>query len=133
MLIRLGLAVIGLFNVANGLYMLFAPGAWYASVPGVISTGPMNLHFIVDIGLAFIASGIGQMLGARLGIVAGVLALAGSVWPALHALFHVWGWTVHGFPTQPEVATSELLGVVGVSALGVFLAIRRNANLGVSP
>ena len=48
-MVRLGLLVIGLFNVANGLYMLLAPGAWYASVPGVVSTGPMNPHFIVDI------------------------------------------------------------------------------------
>jgi hypothetical protein len=130
--IRLGLAVIGLLNIANGLYMLFAPAAWYASVPGVVSTGPMNSHFIVDIGLAFIASGIGQIFGVQSGVAAGMLALAGSVWPALHALFHVWGWATHGFPTQMDVASSELLGVVGVSALGVFLAIRRNAHAGIN-
>ena len=130
-MVRLGLLVIGLFNVANGLYMLLAPGAWYASVPGVVSTGPMNPHFIVDIGLAFVASGTGQLCGASAWRTAASLALAGCTWPALHALFHMWGWIAHGFPAQTNIAVSEVVGVAGVSALGVILALRRFADPGV--
>ena len=47
--------------------MLTAPENWYAGVPGVTMAGPINLHFITDIGLAFLASGAGVMLGARKG------------------------------------------------------------------
>jgi hypothetical protein len=129
-MVRLGLLVIGLFNVANGLYMLLAPGGWYASVPGVVSTGPMNPHFIIDIGLAFMASGAGQLFGASSLRSAASLALAGSLWPALHALFHMWGWIAHGFPAQTNIAVSEAVGVAGVSALGMILALRRFADAG---
>jgi len=32
-------AILALLNVANGLWMLFAGPAWYATVPGVTHTG----------------------------------------------------------------------------------------------
>ena len=57
MVTRLILVLLGLIHLANGLWMLTAPEAWYAAVPGVAMTGPLNHHFIQDIGLAFLASG----------------------------------------------------------------------------
>ena len=57
--ICLGLAVLlGIFNLANGLYMLAAPAGWYLAVPGITATGPFNQHFIRDIGLIFVLMGI---------------------------------------------------------------------------
>ncbi|MBI3676127.1 MAG: hypothetical protein HY243_05875 [Proteobacteria bacterium] len=120
MVIRVLLLLVGLFQVVNGLWMLTAPENWYAGVPGVTLTGPINLHFITDIGLAFLASGAGMMLGARKGLAA--FALAGATWPALHALFHIWGWFEHGFPMDTKIVVSEIVGVVGVSALGLAAA-----------
>jgi hypothetical protein len=45
-------AILGLFNAANGLAMLFASSTWWASVPGVSDTGPFNPHFVQDVGAA---------------------------------------------------------------------------------
>jgi hypothetical protein len=118
--VRAVLLLIGLAQLVNGLWMLTAPENWYAGVPGVVLTGPINMHFIIDIGLAFIASGVGMMLGVRKGFAA--FALAGATWPALHALFHIWGWFEHGFPTDSKIAVSEVVGVVAVSALGFAAA-----------
>jgi hypothetical protein len=102
--------------------MLVAPGLWYTMVPGVIDTGPLNQHFIYDIGMAFVASGAMLVLGARAGRGAATIAAAGATWPALHALIHIEGWATMGFPSDTQVAISEVTGVVALAALGVALA-----------
>lgn len=130
-MIRPGLAILGLFHLANGLFMLAAPDAWYAAVPGVIQSGPMNHHFIVDIGLAFTASGAFMILGWRAGMAAAALALAGATFPALHALFHVWEWIADGVPQDARIMASDLVAVMGVSFLGFALAWANARKQGV--
>ncbi|WP_144223329.1 hypothetical protein [Mesorhizobium amorphae] len=67
--------------------MLAAPALWYSAIPGVTETGPANLHFIRDIGLAFIAAGAGLLIGAfkqdRQAILIASIFLGG------HALLHL--------------------------------------------
>jgi hypothetical protein len=125
MVVRAGLVLLGLFHLVNGLWMLAAPDAWYAAIPGVSMTGPINHHFIADIGLAFAASGTGLLLGAQDTPHAGTLALAGATWPALHALLHIWGWARMGLPSNPRELVSTGVGVIVVGALGVLLAWAR--------
>ena len=122
MFVRILLGLLGLFHLANGLYMLAAPDSWYAAIPGVAMTGPINHHFIADVGLAFVASGVGLTLGLRAGKMAATFALAGATWPALHAFLHLWGWVEHSIPTNTNVLISEAIGVIALSALGAVLA-----------
>jgi hypothetical protein len=49
---------LGLALAANGLLMLLDPAGWYALAPGVPETGPLNLHFVRDIGCAYILTGL---------------------------------------------------------------------------
>jgi len=121
-MVRILLILLGAFHILNGAFMLLAPGLWYTMVPGVIDTGPLNQHFVYDVGMAFIASGAMLVLGARRGRAAAILACAGATWPALHALIHVVGWLTMGFPSQEQVAFSEIAAVAGLAALGVALA-----------
>ncbi len=125
MIVRVILALFGLFHLLGGLYMLVAPHEWYAGVPGVTATGPFNHHFITDIGFAFAASGVGMMMGFREGRTQAAFALAGATWPALHALFHLSEWISNGIPSDPRVLASETVGVMLVSFLGVALAALR--------
>lgn len=127
---RLMLVLLGLFHLGNGLFMVVAPGQWYAAVPGVVETGPMNHHFIVDIGLAFTASGTGMIAGSRGGAVASAIALAGATWPALHALFHLWEWIANGIPQNPRIMASDAIAVMLVSFLGFALAWARARDQG---
>ncbi len=122
MVVRALLVLLGLFHIINGAFMLVAPGVWYTMVPGVIDTGPLNQHFIYDIGMAFVASGAMLVLGARAGRAAATLACAGATWPALHALIHIEGWATMGFPSDTQVAIAEVVGVVALAILGVVLA-----------
>jgi hypothetical protein len=128
MFVRAGLILLGLFHLGNGLWMLVAPDGWYAAIPGVSLTGPINHHFVADIGLAFVASGAGLLLGARNMRSAGAFAIAGAAWPVLHALLHLWGWIHMGLPATADVAVSESVGVVLVGALGAALAWFRFAE-----
>ena len=122
MTIRILLVLLGLIHLSTGLWMLADPMGWYAAVPGVILTGPANHHFISDIGLAFIASGAGLCFAIGAGLRNAVFALAGSTWPMLHALLHIYGWFAYGFPSDSRVAFAEVVGVVAVSVLGFVLA-----------
>lgn len=121
-MVRILLLVLGALHVANGATMLIAPMSWYETVPGVTSTGPFNHHFILDVGMAFVASGSLLALGARSGALAAGFAVAGASWPILHALIHIADWLMSGFPTEPRVIVSEVVGVVALAALGGMLA-----------
>jgi hypothetical protein len=86
---RILAGVLGVFNAINGLIMLFDPAGWYSRVPGVPATGPFNLHFVQDVGLAFLASALGLLaLAWRRNLWPA--ALAGSGFLVFHALLHVW-------------------------------------------
>lgn len=85
---KLILSILGLGLLANGLYMLLAPAAWYPAVPGVDATGPFNPHFVRDIGAAYIVAAGGLLATARWA-QAWPAAIAGSSFLLLHALVHV--------------------------------------------
>ena len=81
--------LLGLGLMANGLVMLGVPADWYAWVPGVADTGPLNEHFVRDIGVAYLVAGASLVWFA---IDAGgrPAAQAGAAFLALHALIHLW-------------------------------------------
>ena len=59
--------ILGLSAVANGIWMLWSPEAWYHELPAAIpDTGPLNLHFVRDIGAAFLTFGLGLCIGAEI-------------------------------------------------------------------
>src|SRR5215472_16137559 len=122
MIVRALLLLLGALHLVNGAAMLLAPMNWYEAVPGVAGTGPFNHHFILDVGMAFIASGGLVALRSRLPPSAASFADAGASWPILHALIHVTSWFTSGFPSEPRVIFSDVFGVVALAALGGVLA-----------
>jgi hypothetical protein len=82
--------ILGLVNLGHGLWMLAAPERWYHDLPaGVPDTGPLNLHFVRDIGAAFATLGAACCAAAirpaaRRGVLLGV-----TLFLALHAGVHV--------------------------------------------
>jgi len=91
------LLLLGAGAVANAVWMLLSPGHWYEELPaGVPDTGPLNLHFVRDIGCAFLAVGVAQVWAAfdrrrRL-----PLAAIAALFLLLHAGLHVYD-TTSGF------------------------------------
>lgn len=85
--------VLGLFgfgNLANGVWMLTAPAHWYFNLPAAVpGTGPLNEHFVRDIGCIFFLLGALLVFGAlRPAFRLPALVLA-TGWSGMHALVHV--------------------------------------------
>jgi hypothetical protein len=98
--------ILGAGLAAKGLFMLGDPAAWYAAVPGVPMTGPLNPHFVRDIGCAY--------------CVARAAALAGGAFLALHALVHLWDWASGREMLDHLIA--DLPAVFAPPALALWLA-----------
>lgn len=109
----------------NGAFMFIDPPAWYAAVPGVPDTGPLNPHFVRDIGLAYMTAG---------------LALAWSAWrndwqlsalAALfiggHALLHL-GETALGH--HHDVILNEIAAVHVPALLAIAISFFQSRNPG---
>lgn len=109
------------FYLLNGVRMIADPQGFFDGTAGVSATGGYNMHFIVDIGFAFLVSA-----GA---IAAGVwlrqrsLILAGLAWPVLHAAFHTAGLAMHG-AVSGAAWVVETGGVILPALVLVVLALR---------
>jgi hypothetical protein len=76
--------------LANGAWMLAAPGSWFTTLPaGLPDTGPFNAHLVRDFGVAFAMMGAGLAWCARNPSRARGVHLAVTVFLAAHALIHV--------------------------------------------
>ncbi|MGQ0531156.1 MAG: hypothetical protein ACT4OF_00510 [Caulobacteraceae bacterium] len=85
---RIVAALLGLGGAANGAFMLAAPPLWYDSVPGLAHTGSFNPHFVMDIGVAYLVSGLALIARAWRPRY-WPAAVAGAAFMIGHALIHV--------------------------------------------
>jgi hypothetical protein len=87
---RILLWILGAPNVANGIWMLVWPEAWYTDIPAAVpDTGPLNLHFVRDIGAAFITGGLGLCLAAEAPRYRQPAIWGAATFFGLHAAIHV--------------------------------------------
>lgn len=108
----------------NGIYMFLDPPGWYAAVPGVPDTGPLNLHFVRDIGIAYFTAGVG-LAWSQLGAGWRASALA-AMFIGLHSLLHV-GETIAGH--HHDVILNELAAVHLPAALAIAISfLQRRAH-----
>ncbi len=117
--IALGLA--GLGNLANGAWMLADPAHWYLNLPAAVPDfGPLNEHFVRDIGCAFAL--IGGLLLVAIPWPSWRLpaCVVGAAFYGLHALVHVLD-TARGL-VGPEHWAIDLPAVYVPAALFALLA-----------
>ena len=118
----IGVAVLmGFLALANGVFMLVSPDAWYFAVPGVTDTGPFNQHFIRDIGLIFLFVGTAYLVGVMEPRYRVISWAAPTLWLGGHALFHYWEVAV-GI-CGPSVLIRDFPAVSLPAALGVLLTL----------
>ena len=115
------LGVLGALQLANAVWMLVAPEHWYVNLPaGVADTGPLNIHFVRDIGCAFLGSGVALLWAAvtsQAAVRFACLVLA-TLFVGGHAAVHFWelaGGSLSG--------RHWLLDLPGVFAPALLLAV----------
>ena len=118
-MIRMILISFGLIWVLTGITIFVDPMRFYEMVPGLKLMGPFNVHFIRDVGLAFVASG--GTLGWGSYRSARGLVYAGIAWPSLHALFHIQIWEHRGYPFD-VIFAFDLALVISPPLLALLLA-----------
>lgn len=114
------IAMVAVFSVIFGSFMLINPDGWYEILPTLVLTGPPNQHFIRDIGLAYVISGL--TLGYAVPYPHGrwQAAWAGNLWLTAHGVFHIWEVAVGICGTATFLRDAP--GVLGPPAL-VWVAI----------
>lgn len=113
---RILAALVGTLMAGNGILMVADPPAWYASVPGVADTGPLNLHFVRDIGFAYLTAGSALVWGAFGG--GWKVSATGTMFLALHATLHALE-RVSGH--QHDGLTGDLIGIHLPTALAAIV------------
>ncbi len=127
-LVQLLLLIAAVTTIANGAFMLVKPLDWYVFVPTVVTTGPPNAHFIRDIGLAYLGSGLILLYAAAHPIRRWRAAVVGGLWLALHGAFHI--YEVAAGICGPATFWADAPAVIGqpalvIAALAILFARRR--------
>ena len=128
------IALVALFALANGMFMLLAPLDWYYAVPTVPPTGPANTHFIADIGLAYLSAALMLAYAAKDPKMRWMAALAGILWLFAHGLLHIYE-VITGI-CSPDRFIQDIPGVLGppilvLIALGLLIARQRISPAGM--
>jgi hypothetical protein len=88
--IRILLCIFSASSIFNAGWMLVAPQHWYQNLPAhVPEYGPLNTHFVRDIGVAFLISGIGLAFAAVRPIERRACVLFAVSFFVGHALVHL--------------------------------------------
>jgi hypothetical protein len=118
--------VLGFFaagNLVNAVWMLASPAHWYLNLPANIpGTGPLNEHFVRDIGCIFLLLGVALLAGMfvrRLRLPAMVLATAYSL---LHALVHVYD-SARGL-LAPDHWRVDVVPIYATTLLSLWLTVK---------
>lgn len=90
-LLKFGFGLGGLLSLSNGVWMFIAPENWFEVFPAAVpDTGPLNAHFVRDLGGWYGAGGILLLFAltrpVRFGGVALIVTLIAS---ATHAATHL--------------------------------------------
>ena len=132
-LVQLLLLVAAITTLANGAFMLAKPLDWYVFVPTVVTTGPPNQHFIRDIGLASLGSGLILLYATANPIHRWRAAVVGGLWLALHGALHI--YEVAAGICGPTTFWADAPAVIGQPALVIaalaILAARGRIKRGV--
>ena len=90
MILKVIYVAMGVGSLANGLFMFFAPVTWFErGVPGVEDTGPMNIHFIRDVGVVYAIVGVGLLWAAFHLARARIVHIGVTLFLFGHALEHM--------------------------------------------
>ncbi len=123
---KIVLALFAAGSLANGVWMLADPAGWYVNLPAAVpDTGPLNQHFVRDIGSAFVVMGTGLLAAAFRPARRLPLVLLTSLFYWLHALVHVTDTLAGRLPPSHWWIDSPGVYVPAIALAGISLWLAR--------
>jgi hypothetical protein len=120
------LLVLGALATFNGAMMLIAPEPWF--LRAAADTGPLNLHFVRDVGAAYAASGLAALWAAHNAEWRAPLAACAALFQILHAAIHVSEATGGGPPIGRLLGETAVVFLPTLMLTGVALHALRRAR-----
>ena len=116
----------GATNLGNGLWMLFSAGHWYENLPaGLHDTGPLNTHFVHDIGLIYSLCGIALVWCAQNLSKSLHAYFAVMLFFIGHALIHVFEILLGLLPPSHWLIDFPLIFVPAMILIGLLPSVRK--------
>lgn len=116
------LASFGITMLLNAGWMLATPAHWWAVLPGAVPDfGPLNEHFIRDIGATYLTLGVALVWAAFAPAVRVPVLVIVTTWNAAHAAVHVLD-TVRGLVDHEHWAL-DAPGVYGPTLVLIVITV----------
>ena len=117
-------ALLGIFFGLLGLVMLTAPEAWFGQISAPPGVWAYNTHFIIDIGIAFLGSGICLLAAVVRPAHFVALAAAGGLFVGGHAILHLALFVLNpGHFSLSQITTETALAVIPGLLPGALVAV----------
>ena len=118
--------ILGSISIGNGLWMLFFAASWYKNIPaGIEDTGPLNTHFVHDIGLVYFLVGVGAIWCAMNLEKCFPIHLTLTLFVAGHALIHIVEILVGLLPPSHWLIDFPLIFLPAILLIGLTKPVRR--------
>ena len=110
----------GAVNIGNGFWMLFFAENWYFNLPaGIEDTGPLNTHFVHDIGLVYCIVGLGAFYSSTRINNCRAVHIGVLLFIVGHALIHVVEISIGLLPPSHWMIDFPLLFVPALLILAI--------------
>ena len=127
--LKLLLNLFGAINFGNGLWMLFFAQNWFDTLPaGLHDTGPINKHFVHDVGLVYLLCGIALIWCAQYLKDSFYLFLSVMLFFTGHALIHIVEILVGLLPPSHWLIDLPLIFIPALILIVLTPSMFRNSN-----
>ncbi len=114
----------GAISVGNGLWMLLFAENWYQNLPaGLEDTGPLNTHFVHDIGLVYCIAGLAAFYCAAQLHNCKAIHIGLALFTVGHGLIHIVEISVGLLPPSHWTIDFPLLFIPAILILAITPAV----------
>lgn len=116
--------ILGSICIGNALWMLFSASSWFQKMPiAAEDTGPLNTHFVHDVGWVYLLTGMGALWCAKQLNKCFQVHLGITLFLAGHACIHIFEILTGALPTSHWLIDFPLVTLPAILLLFITPAL----------